>query len=116
MLAAVGSYLDARHHGGRWRVRIEDLDTPRVVPGSSDEILRTLEALNLFWDGEVVYQSARLPLYEAALQRLRDGGRTFECSCSRQTVATLGEGGYPGTCRDGARSPGAHGHPVPDPR
>ena len=68
MLAAVGSFLDARHHGGRWLVRIEDLDTARVVPGSAAEILRTLETLNLFWDGEVTYQSARLPLYEAALR------------------------------------------------
>ena len=106
MLAAVGSFLDARHHGGRWQVRIEDLDTPRVKPGSADEILRTLETLNLFWDGDVTYQSARLPLYEAALQQLRQGGRTFECSCSRQTAAAQGDTGYPGTCRAGPRRAG----------
>jgi glutamyl-Q tRNA(Asp) synthetase len=58
----VGSYLDARHHGGRWLVRIEDLDTPRVVPGSADRILRTLEAFGLLWDGEILYQSQRVPL------------------------------------------------------
>jgi glutamyl-Q tRNA(Asp) synthetase len=104
VLAAVGSFLDARHHGGRWLVRIEDLDTPRVIPGSAGEILRTLETLNLFWDGEVSYQSARRPLYEAGLQQLREGDRTFECSCSRQAVAALGDTGYPGTCRSGPRS------------
>jgi glutamyl-Q tRNA(Asp) synthetase len=104
VLAAVGSFLDARHHGGRWLVRIEDLDTPRVIPGSADEILRTLEALNLFWDGTVRYQSARLARYEAGLQQLRDRSRTFECSCSRQTVAAQGDTGYPGTCRSGPRS------------
>jgi glutamyl-Q tRNA(Asp) synthetase len=106
VLAAVGSFLDARHHGGRWLIRIEDLDTPRVLPGSAGEILRTLETLNLFWDGEVSYQSARLPLYEAALGQLRDNGQTFECSCSRQTVAAQGDTGYPGTCRAGPRAAG----------
>jgi glutamyl-Q tRNA(Asp) synthetase len=106
VLAAVGSYLDARHHGGRWLVRIEDLDRPRVIPGSSDEILRTLETLNLFWDGDVTYQSTRLPRYAAALQQLRDSGRTFECSCSRQTLTAQGDTGYPGTCREGPRRAG----------
>jgi glutamyl-Q tRNA(Asp) synthetase len=106
VLAAVGSFLDARHHGGRWQIRIEDLDAGRVVPGSAAQILRTLESLNLFWDGEVTYQSARLALYEAALQRLRDSGQTFECSCSRQMRSAQGEAGYPGTCRDGPRAAG----------
>jgi glutamyl-Q tRNA(Asp) synthetase len=106
VLAALGSFLDARHHGGRWLVRIEDLDTPRVIPGSADEILRTLETLNLFWDGEVTYQSARLPRYAARLEQLRERGQTFECSCSRQTVAAQGDTGYPGTCRCGPRSSG----------
>jgi len=106
VLAALGSYLDARHHGGCWRVRIEDLDTARVLPGSAADILRTLETLNLFWDGEVTYQSARLPLYEAALNQLRASGRTFECSCSRRAGTAQGDTGYPGTCRDGPRRPG----------
>jgi glutamyl-Q tRNA(Asp) synthetase len=105
VLAAVGSYLDARHHGGRWQVRIEDLDTPRVVPGSAADILRTLETLNLFWDGDITYQSSRFPRYEAALQQLRQSGRTFECSCSRRTVTVQGDTGYPGTCREGPRRP-----------
>ncbi len=106
MLAALGSFLDARHHGGRWLVRIEDLDTPRVVPGSAAGILRTLETLNLCWDATVTYQSARLPRYQAALAQLRDRGLTFECSCSRQTIAAQGDTGYPGTCRQGPRRPG----------
>src|SRR5690349_22466651 len=70
LLAAVGSYLDARHHGGRWLVRMEDLDTPRVVPGSAGRILRTLEGFGLEWDGEVLYQSRRIPLYLDTLERL----------------------------------------------
>ena len=106
MLAALGSYLDARHHGGRWQVRIEDLDTPRVIPGSAPDIRRTLETLNLFWDGDVSYQSARRPLYEAAYHQLRCDGHTFECSCSRQTLTAQGDRGYPGTCREGPRRPG----------
>jgi glutamyl-Q tRNA(Asp) synthetase len=87
-------------------VRIEDLDAARVLPGSAADILRTLETLNLFWDGEVTYQSARLPLYEAALNQLRADGRTFECSCSRRTMTAQGDTGYPGTCRDGPRHAG----------
>lgn len=106
MLAAVGSFLDARHHGGRWLVRIEDLDTPRIVPGSAGEILRTLERLNLFWDGEVVYQSTRLPRYQAALDELHAAGRTFECSCSRRSLTAVGDTGYPGICREGPRRSG----------
>lgn len=106
MLAAVGSFLDARHHGGRWLIRIEDLDTARVVPGSAAQILRTLERLHLFWDGEVTYQSARLERYEAALQRLQGSGQTFECSCSRQMRSAQGDAGYPGTCRDGPHATG----------
>jgi len=106
VLAAVGSYLDARHHGGRWLVRVEDLDTPRVRPGSAADILRTLETLNLYWDGDVTYQSTRLPRYQAALAQLRERGLTFECSCSRQTVSAQGDRGYPGTCREGPRRTG----------
>ncbi len=105
LLAAVGSFLDAHSRGGRWLVRMEDLDRPRVVPGSADEILRTLEAFGLLWDGEVEYQSRRTHLYGEALIELRTAGRTFECSCSRRELATE-ETGYPGTCREGPRRPG----------
>lgn len=101
LLAAVGSYVDARHHGGRWLVRIEDLDTPRVIPGSADRILRTLEGFGLHWDGPVVYQSRRIPRYLAALEQLKAGGHTFECSCSRRELSGNEDTGYPGTCRNG---------------
>jgi glutamyl-Q tRNA(Asp) synthetase len=109
LAAAVASWLDARAAGGRWLVRIEDLDRPRCMPGAADEILRTLERLGLWWDGEVVYQSARQDLYRAALDRLQ--AHTYWCNCTRREVAdsSLGlasDGAhiYPGTCRTlGAR-------------
>jgi glutamyl-Q tRNA(Asp) synthetase len=101
LLAAVGSYLDARHHGGQWLLRIEDLDTPRVVPGSAARILRTLEGFGLHWDGEVIYQSQRNDAHVAALEQLQGAARTFECSCSRRETAGHDDTGYPGTCRAG---------------
>lgn len=101
LLAAVGSYLDARAHGGRWLVRMEDLDRPRVVPGCADRILATLEHFGLTWDGPVMYQSRRTEAYEAALSQLRMQGLTFECSCSRRQLAAIEDGGYPGICRNG---------------
>ena len=100
LVAALGSFLDARKAGGRWLLRMEDLDTSRVIPGCSDEMLRTLEAFGLHWDGEVEFQSRRTALYVESLESLRAAGRTFECSCSRRELAELGETGYPGTCRD----------------
>jgi glutamyl-Q tRNA(Asp) synthetase len=105
LLAAIGSFLDARSRGGRWLVRMEDLDGARVVPGGAAEILRTLEAFGLLWDGEVEYQSRRTFLYAEALATLRARGLTFECSCSRRELATE-DSGYPGTCREGPRRPG----------
>jgi glutamyl-Q tRNA(Asp) synthetase len=105
LLAAVGSFLDARSRGGRWLVRMEDLDAARVVPGSADEMLRTLEAFGLLWDGEVEYQSRRTHFYAEALQSLRAAGRTFECSCSRRELDAE-DSGYPGRCREGPGRPG----------
>lgn len=86
---------------------MEDLDTPRIVPGSADEILRALRRYALDWDGEVVRQSERTPLYEMALDRLRRAGLVYDCGCSRSELqraasAPLGaEAVYPGTCRNG---------------
>ena len=107
LVAAVASWLDARASSGQWLVRIEDVDRPRTVPGAADEILRTLEALGLHWDGEVVYQSARLERYEEALRRLRAAGHVYRCRCSRREIADSAVHGiegaiYPGTCRDRA--------------
>ena len=107
LLAAVGSYLDARTSGARWLVRIEDLDTPRVVPGCADEQLRTLEAFGFEWDGEVLYQSTRREAYDAAIATLTEAGRIFPCSCTRRELAAAGGDdapGYPGTCRAGPSS------------
>lgn len=110
LLAAVGSYLDARTHGARWLVRIEDIDTPRVVPGCADRMLRTLEAFGFEWDGEVLYQSQRREAYREALRELEARGRVFRCSCTRRELAGATAGdeapGYPGTCRQGPARPG----------
>jgi glutamyl-Q tRNA(Asp) synthetase len=107
LVAAVGSWADARAHGGEWLVRMEDLDPPREVPGAADGILRTLAALGLEPDGPVMRQSARGDAYRAALDRLRDDGRLFACGCTRREIADSGlagvDGGLvdPGTCRHG---------------
>ena len=96
--AAVGSYLQARSRGGRWLLRIDDLDPPREQPGAADSIIKTLEALALEWDGEIVYQSRRGDAYQAALGQLAALDASFPCGCTR---AMVGRGPYPGTCRDG---------------
>jgi glutamyl-Q tRNA(Asp) synthetase len=107
LVAALGSYLDARAQGGEWLVRMEDLDPPREVPGAAADILRTLEALGLGWDGTVVRQSERGEAYATALARLERGGATYPCACTRKEVgdaALAGSDGsrvYPGTCRHG---------------
>jgi glutamyl-Q tRNA(Asp) synthetase len=98
LVAAVASYLDARAHGGQWLVRIEDVDTPRCVPGVDADILRTLEAFGFEWNGSVLYQTARIQAYREALDRLRREGRAYPCSCSRKEI---GNPVYPGTCRSG---------------
>jgi glutamyl-Q tRNA(Asp) synthetase len=105
LVAAVGSFLDARHHGGRWLMRMEDLDTARVIPGCADQILRTLEAFGLHWDGEVLYQSHHVERYRAALEELARKGLTFECSCSRRARQETEDSVYPGTCRNKAPGP-----------
>jgi len=106
MVAAVGSFLDARSRGGTWLVRIDDLDPPRAVPGANDAILRCLDAFGMHWDGTVAYQSVRNDAYHAALHQLRQSGRTYPCACSRKEISDAGLAGaegavYPGTCRQG---------------
>jgi len=102
MVAALASWLDARSQGGTWLLRMEDLDPPREVPGAADDILRTLEAFGLTWDGEVVYQSDRHALYSEALESLKRDGHAFGCICTRKDLAsTAVDGLYPGTCKAG---------------
>lgn len=110
LVAAVGSYLEARSRGGQWLVRMEDPDPPRVVPGAAEEILRALEACRLLWDGAVVHQSWRSDAYHSALHRLRARGLVYPCACSRREIAdsaVMGIEGYvySGVCRGGL-SPG----------
>lgn len=113
LVAAVGSYCLARQAGGRWLVRMEDLDAPRVVPGAAEAILCSLEALGLTWDGEVVWQSRRHAAYAEALEWLRRQGLVYACGCTRREILASaphpGEEGpvYPGTCRQGL-PPGRH--------
>jgi glutamyl-Q tRNA(Asp) synthetase len=106
LVAALGSYLDARRHGGVWLVRIEDLDRQREVPGATDTILRTLDAFGFEWDGPILYQSRRTAAYADAVEQLRSDGLLFACACSRSEIAHRGRQGpegpiYPGTCRNG---------------
>ncbi|MBS1191086.1 MAG: Glutamyl-tRNA synthetase, class Ic [Rhodocyclaceae bacterium] len=108
LVAAVGSYLDARAHGGEWLVRMEDVDAPRNVPGAAEGILATLEAFGFEWQGEVLWQSQRLEAYQAALAELKSRGLAYGCACSRKEIAEAAshpavDGGlaYPGTCRAG---------------
>jgi len=111
LVAALASWLDARAHGGRWLVRMEDLDPPRTVPGAADDILATLAAGGLAWDGEVMVQSTRGAAYQAAFDRLASQGRVYACACTRKEIADSvtnlrerrfgRELVYPGTCRGG---------------
>jgi glutamyl-Q tRNA(Asp) synthetase len=87
LVAAIGSYLEAKCHGGLWLLRMEDLDAPREQPGAADAILRTLDACGMGWDGEIVYQSRRKAAYRAALERLQAQGLTYACGCSRREIA-----------------------------
>jgi len=106
LLAALASNLEARAAGGRWLVRMEDLDPPREEPGTADAILRTLEAYGFEWDGPVWYQSQRSEAYEMALADLRRGDLAYDCGCTRKEIRAVAEAGgfgaiYPGTCRNG---------------
>jgi len=109
LVAAVGSYLEAKSRGGEWQLRIDDLDPPRVAPGAVESILRCLEALGFQWDGAIVYQSRRMPAYHAALHQLRALGAVYPCACSRKEIADSALAAteskiYPGSCREGLPS------------
>lgn len=118
LVAALASWLDARRHGGSWLVRIEDVDTPRCVPGADRLILEQLERCGLVPDEPPLWQSARGDIYQAALDQLVAQGLAYPCACSRKDIETAlaaqgrprvrgQEAPYPGTCRDGL-----HGRPA----
>ncbi len=105
LVAAVGSYLEAKSHGGEWLVRIENLDTQREIPGASGEILSALESLGMEWDHDVIYQSRRNSAYQTALAILDKHGVIYPCTCTRKEIADSSITGvsgpvYTGTCRN----------------
>lgn len=105
LVAALGSFLNARAQGGRWLLRIDDLDAPRVQPGATHAIIKVLRDHGLRWDGEPVYQKQRGEAYADAIATLKARGRAFDCGCTRRE-ARRGPKGiegpiYPGTCRGG---------------
>lgn len=111
LVAAVGSWLLAKSAGGRWLLRMDDLDSHRQVTGMADDILRTLECFGLQWDGEISWQSCHLDAYQRAFEQLQQQGLIYPCCCSRREIALAASAPhpdddtlpYPGTCRDGLR-------------
>ncbi|KNE27184.1 tRNA glutamyl-Q(34) synthetase GluQRS [Achromobacter spanius] len=112
LVAALASWLDARAHGGRWLLRMEDVDTPRTVAGAADAIMAQLNALGLHWDGDIMWQSQRSAAYQSAFDTLAARGLIYGCGCTRREIADSalrgqtapgadGERPYPGTCRHG---------------
>jgi len=106
LLAALGSFLEARCHGGAWLLRIEDVDAPRCSPAAAAGILRSLEAHGFEWDGEPLSQTRRTAVYAAALERLKAAAQVYPCACTRRELADSrlapdGAAIYPGICRDG---------------
>ncbi len=114
LLTALASYADARSRGGRWLLRMEDLDPPREMEGAADHIIRTLEAFGFEWDGEIAYQSRRDEIYAEALANLQGKGLVYPCYCSRKrwhSAAKVGADGfvYGGHCRHALGKPSADG-------
>lgn len=113
LVTALASWLDARAAGGRWLLRIEDVDGPRTQAGAEAAILADLERHGLHWDDEVLRQSRRTAVYEAALAQLQAAGRLYACTCSRARLAAAGAASgpaglvYPGFCRNAGHAPAA---------
>ncbi|KEQ16420.1 tRNA glutamyl-Q(34) synthetase GluQRS [Endozoicomonas numazuensis] len=99
LVAALASYLDARSQNGTWLVRMEDIDPPREQPGAADQILKSLEAYGLHWDGQVLYQSQRTDAYRHIINDLQTRGYVYPCTCTRRELQGYG-GLYPGICRN----------------
>ena len=107
LVAALASFLDARHQGGVWRVRFDDIDPPRAVEGSERNIIAALRGHGLHWDEPILYQSERSERYESALQTLWQLGYLFRCICTRTTLSSAGTCGQ--DCRN-ADYPATLGH------
>jgi len=101
LVAALGSYFQAKSQSGQWLVRIEDLDPPREMPGADSLILNALEAYGLYWDGEVVYQSQRHHIYQQQIEQWLACGQAYLCQCTRKQIKASGNF-YMGTCRNKA--------------
>ncbi|RDH89497.1 MAG: tRNA glutamyl-Q(34) synthetase GluQRS [endosymbiont of Seepiophila jonesi] len=109
LVAALGSYLDARTNQGEWLVRMEDLDQTREIKGSADEILRTLDRFGFEWEGEIIRQNRRTDAYAHALNALNRDDLAYPCGCTRKEINIAARPGiesavYPGTCRQGLRA------------
>ncbi|MHA2939450.1 tRNA glutamyl-Q(34) synthetase GluQRS [Vibrio sp. RC27] len=98
LVAALGSYFQAKANQGDWLVRIEDLDPPREVPGATQQILQALECYGLEWDGQILYQSQRHDFYQAQIDQWLAKGEAYYCTCSRKEIKAMG-GYYTGLCR-----------------
>jgi len=98
LVAALASFLDAKSKSGQWLVRIEDIDTPRIVKGASDLILKTLEAYGLHWDEKICFQSKQIDFYQAHLKTLLNDNQLYACQCTRKQIKALG-GIYNNACR-----------------
>ncbi len=111
LVAAVASYLQAKAHGGRWYVRMEDIDPPREQPGADAAILRALEAYGFEWDGAVAWQSRNAARHRDVVESLLASGQAYPCGCSRKDLEGVPRGPlgaiYPGTCRAGCEAPEA---------
>jgi glutamyl-Q tRNA(Asp) synthetase len=114
LVAALASYCQAKSGGGRWLLRIEDVDTPRVVAGAETQILAALEAFGFEWDGPLLRQNNRFDIYREYLDRLLADGRCYACECSRRSLREQGAASgvlgqiYPGNCRDRGLPPAGH--------
>ncbi|SHO55316.1 tRNA glutamyl-Q(34) synthetase GluQRS [Vibrio quintilis] len=110
LIAALGSYFQAKAMQGEWLVRIEDLDPPREMPGATSLILKALESYGLHWDRDIYYQSQRHDIYQAQIDEWLSSGQAYYCQCTRKQVKASG-GYYTGTCREKKLPPG-QGHAV----
>ena len=104
LVTALASYCHSKSQQGQWLIRVEDVDTPRVVKGSGKQILKALEDFGFEWDGDVSYQSQRFENYRHTLDKLLNPENCYGCECSRRSLREQGVPAdpwaiYPGNCR-----------------